>query len=199
MAVDSERAKCAVIVVHAIYGVNQHMIDFCQSIREHGYDVFCPNLIKQKTAFGYSEEADAYENFMINTGFIAASAQIKHLIADKQNKYQKVFLVGFSVGATISWLCAEEGVDGILGYYGSRIRDYTEVTPKCPTLLFFPSEEKSFNVDELISNINKGNTKIHKFIAQHGFSDPYSAKYDDESTNQAFSQIIHFLLKHSAT
>lgn len=59
---------------------------------------------------------------------------------------------GFSVRATIAWLCsAEKLIDGMVGYYGSRIRHYTEILPQ---MLFYLEKEHSFNVDELISNLD---------------------------------------------
>jgi len=196
----SNRPKNAVIVVHEIYGVNEHMKNFSQSLREYEFDVFCPNLTVQKQAYSYSQENIAYKEFMDKVGFTAASIQIKKLIADIKDDYQKIFIVGFSVGATVSWLCSrEEGVHGVVGYYGSRIRDYTEITPKCPALLFFPREEESFNVDELISLLNDKNTEIHKFNGQHGFADADSPNYNEVSADQAYDKMVKFLLKHSST
>ncbi len=47
-------------------------------------------------------------------------------------------ILGFGAEATVAWLCSEEEcVDGIVGYYGSRIRNYAELAPRCPALLFF--------------------------------------------------------------
>lgn len=196
----SSRPKNAVIVVHEIYGVNQHMENFSQSLREYGFDVFCPNLTVQQGPFSYLQGEIAYKVFMDKVGITAASIQIKNMIADIKDDYQKIFIVGFSVGATVSWLCSkEEGVHGVVGYYGSRIRDYTEITPKCPALLFFPHKEESFNVDELISVLNKKNIEIHKFNGQHGFGDPNSLNYNKASANQAFYIMVDFLQKHSST
>lgn len=200
MIMESGHAKSAVIVIHEIYGVNQHMKNFCQSLREFEFDVFCPNLTVREIAFDYSQEGVAYQNFMENLGIPTALAQIKRLISDIKDNYQHVFVVGFSVGATVSWLCSEVNeVHGIVSYYGSRIRDYTGITHKCPALLFFPKKEQSFNVDELITILDKGNAKIHKFNGQHGFSDPFSPKYCAQSANNAFNKMVTFLLQQSLT
>jgi dienelactone hydrolase len=188
----------AIIVVHEIYGINQHMKYVCQSLSEYDFDVLCPNLLERETPFDYSQEEDAYSNFMENVGFTNALVAIKNLLSDIKDEYEKIFVVGFSVGATVAWLCSEEQlVDGIIGYYGSRIRNYMEISPQCPTLLFFPQEEKSFNVDELISALdNKNKVEVHKFNGQHGFSDPFSPKYNEESAKKAFNQMLIFLRKH---
>ncbi len=147
----------AIIVVHEIYGINQHMKFICQSLSEYDFDVFCPNLLDKEMPFDYSQEEDAYSNLMKNIGFTNALITIKNSIMDIKDEYKKIFVVGFSVGATVAWLCSEEQlVDGIIGYYGSRIRNFMDISPQCPTLLFFPQEETSFNVDELISTLDNG-------------------------------------------
>jgi Dienelactone hydrolase and related enzymes len=187
----------AIVIVHEIYGINQHMKYVCQLLSEFDFDVLCPNLLERETPFDYSQEEDAYSNFMENVGFTDALVIIKNLLSDIKDEYKKIFVVGFSVGATVAWLCSEEQlVDGIIGYYGSRIRNYLEISPQCPTLLFFPQEEKSFNVDELISALdNKNNVEVHKFNGQHGFSDPFSLKYNEASAKKAFYQMLFFLLE----
>lgn len=108
--------------------------------------------------------------------------------------YDKVIIVGFSVGATIAWLCSENSnVDGIVGYYGSRIRNYVELSPQCPTLLFF-AEEKSFHVDDLIKVLTNKQIVVHKLLGQHGFSDPYSLKYNEGSAKKAFNKMLSFFV-----
>jgi dienelactone hydrolase len=180
--------------VHEIYGINQHIKDVCQSLSNYDFDVICPNLLELEKPFDYSQEKVAYHNFMENLGFVSASGKIKTVLSDIKDEYQKLFVVGFSVGATIAWMCSEQNrVDGIVGYYGSRIRNYLEISPKCPTMLLFPQEEESFNVDELISALDEKNIQMHKLIGQHGFSDPYSFKFNITSSQKAFSEMVNFL------
>ncbi|WP_342598869.1 dienelactone hydrolase family protein [Psychrobacillus sp. FSL H8-0483] len=186
-----------IIVVHEIYGVNQHMKKVCHSLSERGFDVICPNLLEIEGPFEYSFEEVAYRNFMENIGFINATNKIKRVLQDNKDSYEKVFIVGFSVGATIAWLCSEENdIDGIVGYYGSRIRNYLEIEPLCSTMLFFPESEKSFNVNELISYLEKKNIEIHKIHGEHGFSDPNNSKYNVKSAQESFDILVDFLSKH---
>lgn len=194
------KSNKVIIVIHEIYGINQHMNSICHSLLEQGYDVICPNLLKQEEPFAYSQEKAAYQNFMENIGFKYASDEIKRVVLDCKEKYEKVYIVGFSVGATIAWLCSEiDCLDGIVGYYGSRIRNYLKINPLCPTMLFFPEKEKSFNVDELVLCLQKKDIEIHKFNGQHGFSDPYSPKYNTNSEHEAFNRMVDFLLNIDLT
>lgn len=190
----NNRSDSAIIVLHEIYGINHHMKDVCQSFSESGFDVYCPNLLERDQPFDYSDEKTAYLYFMNQVGFDYASAKIKIIVRNIRENYQKLFIVGFSVGATVAWICSEENdSDGIVGYYGSRIRDYLEITPQMPVMLFFPEKEKSFNVDELISVLIYKKIKTHQLAGQHGFSDPYSSRYNEQSSQTAFHETITFL------
>jgi dienelactone hydrolase len=192
-----KRSDTAIIVLHEIYGVNQHMQYICKLLSEYDFDVFCPNLLEQEMAFDYSEEEKAYRNFMEDVGFEDTLVKIKSLLLGIREKYKNVYLIGFSVGATVAWLCSEEKlVDGIIGYYGSRIRNYMELSPQCPTLLIFPDEEKSFKVNELVAVLDgKQNVEVHQFSGQHGFSDPFSSKYNEQSAKKAFMEMLNYIKK----
>lgn len=186
-----------IIVIHEIYGINQHIKNFCDLLSKQDFDVICPNLLEREQPFDYSEEEIAYLNFMENVGFSNAVHKIKNLLLGVKNKYQKIYIIGFSVGATVAWLCSEEEcLAGVVGYYGSRIRNFTQIVPLCPTILFFPQEEQSFSVDELISNLDKKNIEIYKCFGHHGFSDPYSTKFNEKSSQNAFNEMLNFLKKH---
>ncbi|MEH6906922.1 dienelactone hydrolase family protein [Neobacillus drentensis] len=186
-----------IIVIHEIYGINQHIKNFCNLLTKQDFDVICPNLLEREQPFDYSEEEIAYLNFMENVGFSDAVYKIKNLLLSVKNEYQKIYIIGFSVGATVAWLCSEEEcLDGVVGYYGSRIRNYTQIVPLSPTILFFPQVEQSFSVDELISNLDKKNIEIYKYFGQHGFSDPYSTKFNEKSSQNAFNEMLNFLKRH---
>jgi dienelactone hydrolase len=189
------QSESAILVAHEIYGINQHMIYTCKALGKHGFDVFCPNLLDRPESFVYEEEQVAYSYFMTNIGFDKAAAAIQQKVTELKASYKQVFLVGFSVGATASWICSNNpDVAGVVGYYGSRIRSYMDVSPACPALLFYPEIEPSFQVDELITSLkDKPQVEVHKISGQHGFSDPYSARYLEASANEAFHFMLTFL------
>ncbi|ARF18787.1 dienelactone hydrolase family protein [Sporosarcina ureae] len=186
-------SSSCVIILHEIYGINPFIKDTCESLSKQNFDVVCPNLLPLEAPFDYAQEETAYKNFMAYAGFDDSADKVKELVKGIKDQYSKIFILGFSVGATVAWLCSEEEcVDGIVGYYGSRIRDYVEFHPNCPTLLYFPNVEKSFNVKEVVSKLEKPNVKIEVFDARHGFSDPYTSAYDEELARITFMQTVEF-------
>lgn len=106
--------------------------------------------------------------------------------------------MGFSVGATISWLCGNNICDFIVGCYGSRIRNYVGVKPVCPTLLIFANEEKSFDVPKLVGLLEEKSSsflEVKRFDGSHGFMNPFSSYYNKALANQALQHINKFVQK----
>ncbi|HEY4554232.1 MAG TPA: dienelactone hydrolase family protein [Bacillaceae bacterium] len=184
----------AIIVIHEIYGINAHIGKVCEELSQHGFNVFSPDLLERK-AFDYTEESEAYGHFKKYIGFEKGAEAVLQWAKKLKEQYGQVLLLGFSVGATIAWMCSETGIiDGVIGYYGSRIRDYIHLQPVCPTMLFFPENEDSFHVQELAAVLEKKqDVATHLFPGEHGFSDPYSRRYHEESAEKAFQLATSFL------
>lgn len=177
-----------VILLHEIYGVNQHMQYTAQLLFEKGYDVFVPNLLNSKVPFTYEQEAKAYENFMENVGFEQAKLQVWELIKEIVPRYEHIRIIGFSVGATVAWLCSEHpGIQKVVGFYGSRIRQYTYINPVASTILIY-GEEQSFNPQHLKDVLS--NVEVHIVDGMHGFADPYSIHYKPLLAEKLFYHMI---------
>ncbi|MDF2988209.1 MAG: DeoR family transcriptional regulator [Eubacterium sp.] len=173
----------SVIVLHEIYGVNQHIINAAHKFRNAGYDSCCPDLLGLNRPFLYHEQQKAYKYFIDKIGFAEAALQVQALSAREKSKgYESVILCGYSIGATIAWLCSQDkNVAGVIGFYGSRIRDYLHITPQCPALLVFPTQEKAYDVQSFAGSIKKDNVKVHVLEGSHGFADPFSSEYNPSS------------------
>lgn len=185
----------AIVVLHEIYGVNSHMESVCDRFSSLGYDVVCPNLLDREEPYDYEEETVAYRHFM-NIGFPRAAQRAEAVVEELKGKYRKLYVVGYSVGATTAWLCASRPglVDGVVGYYGSRIRDYVDQQPQCPVLLLFPAREASFDVDELMAKLQGiDRVKVRKYEGLHGFADVHNKHYSQSSSEQASDDAVRFL------
>jgi dienelactone hydrolase len=109
----TDNYKNAMIILHEIYGINQFIEEQCLEYHNKGFDVYCSDMLQRKY-FDYSEAAEAYQFFMDNVGFDYFN-KVNTMIAQLKRTYDKVFLMGFSVGATIAWRCCENDFcDGII-------------------------------------------------------------------------------------
>ncbi|CAM3907158.1 hypothetical protein BS11774_08180 [Bacillus subtilis] len=171
--------KPLVILVHEIYGVNSHMKKMGRLIKMAGYDVLTPNLLGEDEVYTLQEEKTAYEQFTKHERLKTGETIIQNMI--RQNAGRHIFVIGFSVGATIAWKCSSmPEVSGSVCYYGSR-RDSLHHVPACPVLLFFPNYEPSFDVALLIKKLREKqhtHLEIYQFDALHGFANPDSVYFN---------------------
>ncbi|AEY64542.1 dienelactone hydrolase family protein [Clostridium sp. BNL1100] len=187
-------SKDLIILIHEIYGVNRFITDTANRFALYGCDVVCPDLCGLGHPFDYSEQEAAYRYFSDNIGFCKGTDIVINLAKQLESSYNRIFLIGFSIGATTAWLCSESGLfSGVICCYGSRIRDYTGISPSCPALLLFPSHEKAFNVRDFVSSIKKPGVKVHTLEGNHGFADSYSMEYHKDSARKAFDLIKGFI------
>lgn len=186
----------AVIILHEIYGINSFIKDVCAEYHMQEFDIFCPDMLHQR-CFSYSEASEAYHYFIHEIGF-DYNKEIERLVELLKLTYDKVIIIGFSVGATIAWRCSENlKCDGIICCYGSRIRDYLLIQPCCPALLLF-AEHDSFDVDSVITQLQeKSKVEIHKLKASHGFMDRYSKYYNMEQAQISKKYMSDFLMLSS--
>ncbi len=94
-----------------------------------------PNLLEDGEVYRLQEEKTAYEQFTKHERMKTGETIIQSLI--RQHAGRRIFVIGFSAGATIAWKCdSMPEVSGAVCYYGSRIRDSLDHVPVCPVLLF---------------------------------------------------------------
>lgn len=182
----------AVILLHEIYGRNQFIRSQSKNYSNLGFRVYCPDW-NQGKVFAYSETDAAYRHFYACAG-IEAYRSLWALVDQLKPRYAQLFLVGYSVGATLAWRCSENpNCSGVIACYGSRIRDYLRVKPQCPSLLLF-AERDSFDVDSVGKALEAApNTKAIFFDAEHGFLDPFSPNYAPHQAETAEKLILDFL------
>lgn len=72
-------SKTLIIILHEIYGVNEHIKSVCQQFAEKGYDVASPEYKNTVKTFGYNQTRMAYNHFLSDTGFEAGHKKLMRL------------------------------------------------------------------------------------------------------------------------
>ncbi|MGE7914906.1 dienelactone hydrolase family protein [Lysinibacillus xylanilyticus] len=185
--------KRKIFILHEIYGVNDFIKKQAATYSTASTTVECISLYSENTVFTYKQEQESYEYFINEVGFDAPLKKLSNKLLEASTNYDEVLLLGFSVGATLAWRLSTLPLQGIVCVYGSRIRQYLDVIPSCPTLVILPSHEKSFDVLELkktLDTLPAVHTK--QYNGQHGFMDYYNPNYCHESYLQAQAEISQF-------
>ncbi|MGE7111838.1 dienelactone hydrolase family protein [Lysinibacillus sp. NPDC047702] len=186
--------KRKVFILHEIYGINDFIKMQATAYENTNTKVECISLYPENKTFTYKQEQEAYLYFNNNVGFDAPLKLLTHRLLEAKKKYDEVVLIGYSVGATLAWRLSSLPLHRVICVYGSRIRQYLDVIPACPTFVIFPSTESSFNVHEIKETLNQLPTvETKQFIGLHGFMDCYNPNYCYESYLQAHFDIIKFI------
>lgn len=186
--------KRKIFILHEIYGVNDFIKMQAEAYSNANTTVECISLYSDNRIFPYEQEQEAYEYFINEVGFDAPLEKITKIILEARTHYDEVLLIGFSVGATLAWRLSTLPLQGVVCVYGSRIRQYLDVIPSCPTLVILPSHEKSFNVHELKETFNLfPSVHTRQYLGQHGFMDIHNSNYCYGSYSQTQDEISQFL------
>ncbi|AHN20253.1 dienelactone hydrolase family protein [Lysinibacillus varians] len=185
-----------IFILHEIYGVNDFIKDQGQTYSDSNTNVESISLYSNGKVFSYSQEKEAYQYFTQEIGFDRPLERLTLLLLEAKVQYDEVVLIGFSVGATLAWRLSNLPIHRIICIYSSRIRQYLDVHPTCPTLVILPSHEKSFDVNELKKAIERlPFVQTAQLSGKHGFMDYNNSNYCNNSYLQAQSVIHYFLHK----
>ena len=148
-------------------------------------DIFDPYEAENRH---FKDEAQAYDYFSLHVGLDKYTLNLNHYL---KNNVEPIELIGFSVGAAAIWRISNNTVlthvKGAIGFYGSQIRNYTEITPLFPINLIFPKTESHFSVTELIADIvKKDQVSIEHTNFLHGFMNVHSNNFDLVGFKQYF-------------
>jgi len=185
------------VLVQEIFGVTDHIRELCEAFAEEGYEVIAPAFYDRQ-APGF--EAD-YSPASIEQGKqLSQAAPWDQVQGDLQAAIDAldgpVLVTGFCWGGAAAWLaaCRCEGLAAAACYYGRRISELVDETPKVPTILHFGKADASIppeKIDEIRER--HPDLPIYLYDAGHGFVSDRRADYDADSARLArLRTLAHF-------
>ena len=168
------------IIVSDIFGKTASLNEFSTQLSSfYGEISVIDPYAGQNIQFG--NEENAYQYFQQNCGIWQLTEQVEQKIDETK---EAIDIIGFSVGGTSAWEISGKDVSksirNIVCFYGSRIREKTNICPQIPTTLVFPAYEKSFEVESVIKNVeNKQNAEVIRTRYLHGFMNRESKNYSE--------------------
>jgi carboxymethylenebutenolidase len=160
------------LLIQEIFGVTDHIRELADGFAEDGYEVIAPSFydrLERGFAADYSEAA-------IQKGVQYSQATPWDQVA------------GYCWGGAATWLvaCRCRGVAAAACFYGRRISELVDETPRCPTILHFGKTDASIpmeKVDEI--RARHPEIPIHLYDAGHGFVSDRRRDYHEDSARLA--------------
>lgn len=196
-------ARGGVIILHAVYGLTNHMSDVCDDFAARGYvaiapalyDRLQPGLVHAYTATGVAAGSAAYATLTQEQLIADVSACADALIGAVVG-LDKVAISGFCTGGTWAWIAAAELRFGAqVNFYGSQVPAHLERLPQCPTLMHYGDSDHVVSI-ERIERIRAAmpNAELHVYPGgQHAFFNPQQSSYDASHAALAMQRTIDFL------
>jgi len=128
----------------------------------------------------FTSEAEAYSYFMSNVGLDSYLLKTSKVLEPVDSP---TTLIGFSVGAATIWRLSLNNDNNMIKeafcFYGSQIRNSSQITPSFKMNLIFPKHEAHFDVTALKEKLAiKDNVTTTQVEYLHGFMNDYSPNFN---------------------
>ncbi len=188
------------LLIQEIFGVTDHIRELCDGFAADGYEVIAPSFY-DRLERGF--EAD-YSEASIQKGVQYSTATPWDQVAgDAQAAIDAlkppVFVTGYCWGGAATWLaaCRCEGLAAAAGFYGRRISELVDETPKAPTILHYGKTDASIPMEKVEEVREKHpDTPIYLYDAGHGFVSDRRRDYHEDSARLARLRTLAHFARH---
>jgi carboxymethylenebutenolidase len=199
-AATADARRGGLVLIQEIYGVTDHIRELCDGFAQDGYEVIAPafyDRLERDFAADYSPEA-------IRKGVRYSEATPWDQVAgDAQAAIDAlappVFATGFCWGGAATWLaaCRCDGLAAAAAFYGRRISELKDETPKAPIILHFGKADASIP-PERIAEISERHPDVPVYLydAGHGFVSDRRSDYHADSARLARLRTLAFFANH---
>ena len=197
-----EGARCGLVVVQEIFGVNQHMRNVCDQFAAAGYAVLAPALfdrVRRGVELGYGE-ADRKQGMALRADVPAEGTLADVQAAADALGSRRLGIVGYCWGGTVAWWGATrtERFEAAVGWYGGGIAAAREETAHCAVQLHFGAEDHGIPLAD-VEAIRASQPSVEIYIypgAGHGFGCDERSSFDAEAAGLANTRTLAFLERH---
>jgi carboxymethylenebutenolidase len=197
-------ARCGLVVVQEIFGVNAHMRRVCDSFADAGYQVIAPALfdrVERGVELGY-QPADVARGRDLRALVPEAGTLADIEAAAAALGASRHGIVGYCWGGTVAWWGAtrSHSFAAAVGWYGGGIAATRHETPSCPVELHFGETDASIPMTD-VQAIQAAQPNLSVFVyagAGHGFGCEDRASYSEKDAIMAQERTLAFFAKHLA-
>ncbi|MSP80869.1 MAG: dienelactone hydrolase family protein [Rhodospirillales bacterium] len=198
-------AKGGIVVLHAVYGLTDHIGDVCARWADAGYaavapalyDRHKPNVVHPYSRAGADAGIESYAALTEDDIFGFIKACVKSL-----GDVGGVALSGFCTGGTWCWrACAALDLTAQVNFYGSHVPAFIELKPRCPTIMHYGDSDTIVPIGE-VERIKSRHPNIDVHVypgAGHAFFNPEQATHNGAAAALAWQRSLAFMEQHVAS
>lgn len=195
------KAKGGVIVLHAIYGVTEHIGRVCDQWADAGYAAVAPAL--------YDRNGKGHVHGYDQAG--AAAGRDSYALLSEANILDDIrgcmaglagagplIVSGFCTGGTWAWVAATklDGLAAQVNFYGSHVASRVlDLSPRCPTIIHYGDNDHIVPMKD-VERIRAAHPAVAMEIypgAGHAFFNPEQEHHDAAAAARSWQSSLAFL------
>lgn len=177
------------VLIQEIFGVTDHIRELCDGFAEDGYEVIAPAFYDRlERGFAATYEPDDVAKGVEYSKATPWDQVAGDLQAAIDALKPPVFVTGFCWGGAATWLaaCRCEGLSAASSFYGRRISEMVDETPKVPTILHFGKTDASIPMERVEEiRVKHPDLPIYLYDAGHGFVSDRRQDYSADNARLA--------------
>jgi len=188
------------VLIQEIFGVTAHIRELADGFAADGYETIAPKLYdRQERDFQAGYDADGIgrgRRYSEAAPWDEVAADLASCVAALK---PPVFVAGYCWGGTATWLaaCRCEGVAAASSFYGRRIPELMDETPRCPIILHFGRRDATIP-PAVVAKIaaRHPDIAIHLYDAGHGFVSDRRPDYVADAARLARLRTLQLFALH---
>ena len=193
--------KGGIVVLHAVYGLTDHIGGICQRWADVGYRAIAPALFERRqvnAALPYSRDGVATGARIF--GSLSSEEIFRDILtsAEVAGPDGRVAISGFCTGGTWAWKAAAAMTFAAqVTFYGSHVfqPENIDLSPLCPTIMHYGDSDHVVSLVE-IERIRVRHPLVDMRVysgAGHAFMNPEQEGFSEVASEQAWASSVAFL------
>ncbi|HEY5071127.1 MAG TPA: dienelactone hydrolase family protein [Caulobacteraceae bacterium] len=188
-AAPEDARRGGVVLIHEIFGLTGHIRSLADDFAADGYETLAPSLFDRfEEGFAGGHDAAGVEKgrrFSLSASWDQVALDLAGAIATLE---PPVFVAGYCWGGSAAWLaaCRCQGVAAVASYYGRRIAELIDESPRRPVTLHFGRWDPAIP-PEAVEAIARAHpdVPIYLYDAGHGFASDREADRQPDAARLA--------------
>ena len=202
LAEPEAEVKAGIVLIHEWWGLNDQIRAVAAELAKHGYLSLAADLYDGNTTTEPDAARSLTQKVDGNLATETLVAWVEWLRKDARSR-NRIGTIGWCFGGGWSLnVSTATAVEATVIYYGQVNKTAAEVSTLAgPVLGHFATKDKWINGDmvggfeQALESAGKRYAS-HWYVAQHGFANPTTARYDEEDAELAWQRTLAFFQKH---
>jgi len=216
----NDTTRKAIILIHEIWGLNDHIKDVARRLQKEGYSVLAPNILAgmgileliSPTIFKDMQDpikrSEAQKKLRDVLAPTRAPDFSQHMINKvdqcynylKKKGFTHIAIMGFCFGGTYSYALSNHELKACIPFYGQPPMDIAGIT--CPILAFYGENDTTLTMglESLSAEMKKHHKnftyKVYKNTGHAFFNDTNTVAYNKEAAQDSWKLLLAFLQKN---